>query len=219
MPSLIKYLIIVALLPGACFGSLVWENQSVDLRAKPHELQMTGVFRFRNTGTFPVTITTLQPSCGCTTAELTKRTYLPTETGEIRAVYKLNGVTGEQRKYITVTTDDPTAETVQLNLHINVPELLTCTPRMLLWRMGGTVDEKSAIISAPADLKITGIEIKTIVPEKEAVVRIEHDSHRGTFQLFVHPLSSLSVSQTVISCIANFADGTTRPFSVFALVR
>lgn len=219
MSCLNKFFAVVALLPGICFGSLVWETQSVDLNAKPYDQQMAGVFRFKNTGKFPVTITTLQPSCGCTTAELTKRTYLPTETGEVRAVYKLNGVTGEQQKFITVTTDDTTAKTVRLNLHIKVPELLTCTPRMLLWRIGGNVDEKSAIISAPADLKISGIEIKTIVPEKEAVVRLEHDSHGGTFQLFIHPLSSLGASQTVISCIANFADGTKRPFSVFALVR
>lgn len=207
------------MLPGACFGSLIWENQSVDLRAKPSDRQMSAVFRFKNTGNFPVTVTTLQPSCGCTTAELTKRTYLPTEAGEIKAVYTLNGVTGEQRKFITVTTDDATAKTVQLNLHINVPELLTCTPRMLLWHMNGNVDEKFVVISAPSKLKITGIEIKSIVPEKEAVVRLAHDSNNGTFQLFIHPLSSLSAGQIVVSCIANFADGTKQPFSVFAFVR
>jgi hypothetical protein len=34
-------------------------------------------YRFSNTGTYPVTIIEVQPSCGCTTVQLAKKEYAP----------------------------------------------------------------------------------------------------------------------------------------------
>ena len=219
MRCLIIIFPLVVLSPALSFGSLTWENQTAELLAKPPDRQMSGLFRFTNTGDFPVTLTALQPSCGCTTAELTKRTCLPSGKGEIKAVYKLNGATGQQQKSIAVTTDDTTVKTVELTLRINVPELFTCLPRMLLWRIGDNLDEKKAAVFAASELKLNSVEILTITPQKQADAHLERDPVTGKFTLFIHPISSLSASQTAVSCLANFADGTTLPFSVFALVR
>ena len=199
-------------------GALAWDTQRIELTAKPGDKEAVGHFHFSNTGRASVTITSVQPSCGCTTAELDKRTYGPGDAGEIKAVFTLGDRVGEQEKTIYVVTDDASARPVPLMLHVMIPELLLYSPRLLMWSVGGEPGEKATAISANGKLRITTLSVPAPVPA-EVSVRIEPVAAGVSYQLFVRPVSTATVMNVAVAGIATFADGTAQPFKIYALVR
>jgi hypothetical protein len=63
------------------------------------------VFKFTNTGTEPLIIDNVKPSCGCTTPEWSKDPVPPGGTGFIKAVFDSKGREGSQSKTITVKSN------------------------------------------------------------------------------------------------------------------
>ena len=64
----------------------------------------TYAFEFTNTGSEPVLIQNVQPSCGCTTPGWTKEPVEPGQTGVVQATYNAAAV-GPFNKSLTVTTN------------------------------------------------------------------------------------------------------------------
>lgn len=89
-------------------GELEYEFDSHDFGTFAEGTQATYNFRVRNTGTEPVAITNVQPSCGCTTPEWTKTPLKPGEIGYIKVIYNSTGRPGPFNKSITVTSDAAT---------------------------------------------------------------------------------------------------------------
>jgi len=81
-------------------GALTWNTERIDLTTKPGDKEAVGLFRFENNSQKTVTITSVQPSCGCTTAALEKRIYAPGEKGEIKAVFTLGDRVGHKRMFV-----------------------------------------------------------------------------------------------------------------------
>src|SRR6478735_5633771 len=65
----------------------------------------THEFIFINTGTVPLVLTHVQPSCGCTSPEWSKEPIPPGGKGKIKAVYNSYGRPGNFQKYITVKSN------------------------------------------------------------------------------------------------------------------
>jgi len=61
------------------------------------------VYKFTNTGTADLVISSAKPSCGCTVPSYTQTPVKPGESGEIKAVFDSTGKSGSQNKTITVT--------------------------------------------------------------------------------------------------------------------
>ena len=61
-------------------------------------------FEFTNTGSEPITITNVRPSCGCTTSGWTKEEIAPGGEGYVSAVYNPLNRPGPFTKSLTVTT-------------------------------------------------------------------------------------------------------------------
>lgn len=61
-------------------------------------------FVFKNTGTEPIVITNVRPSCGCTTPYYSKEPVAPGETGVIHASYGTKGRPGNFNRKIAVQT-------------------------------------------------------------------------------------------------------------------
>lgn len=59
-------------------------------------------FRLKNTGTKPLVITKVQPSCGCTLAETPNAPLAPGATGSIKATFNSEGHAGINRKNLFV---------------------------------------------------------------------------------------------------------------------
>jgi len=73
-------------------------------------------FEFENTGTDILYIKNVIPSCGCTTAALTKKDYQAGEKGTISSKFNTSGYNGKVIKTITVTSNDPDAPEIRLTL-------------------------------------------------------------------------------------------------------
>jgi len=61
-------------------------------------------FTFKNTGTTPIVITRVQPSCGCTTTDYTKEPVAPGKKGFIKASFNPRGTKNVFTKTVTVHT-------------------------------------------------------------------------------------------------------------------
>lgn len=81
-PFIIR-LCIFSLLATSCRGALEWENLQVTESAWAGDKKAVAVYRFRNSGASPITLSSIQTSCGCTTVEIAKRTYDAGESGEL----------------------------------------------------------------------------------------------------------------------------------------
>lgn len=81
------------------------------------EDQMQGVFHFRNTGAATLIIDKIQAGCSCTVSTLAKREYAPGEKGEIGVTVDMSDRLGDFRTRVTVKTNDPKNEEVDLDLH------------------------------------------------------------------------------------------------------
>lgn len=77
-------------------------------------------FPFTNKGTTPVTILDATTTCGCTTAAPDKKTYAPGESGEISATFNPMNRQAQEKKVITVKTDETDTAPIQLELNVFV---------------------------------------------------------------------------------------------------
>ena len=60
------------------------------------------VFKFKNTGNYPLTIKEVKTSCGCTVTKWNKSPLAIGETGEIGVLFNTAEKTGEQRQTIRI---------------------------------------------------------------------------------------------------------------------
>lgn len=207
---------IVCLIPALCFGALTWENPKIEIAAELESTQAAAVFQFKNTGAEPVTITEIKPSCGCTAVELTKRTYAPGESGEIKTVSTFGGGVSVQEKSLAITTSDTPGKPVTLVVRITVPELFTFSNRLFIWRVNEAAAEQTATISCAKELAGLEVSPATSVP---ASCRIETVTAGKTYRVFVRPISTAQQASLQVPLIARLADQTTRPVTLFVLVR
>jgi len=71
-------------------------------------------FDVTNTGSTPLFISKVQPSCGCTTPDWTKEPIAPGTKGKVTASYGTQGRPGSFNKSITVYSNDPEKPTLTI---------------------------------------------------------------------------------------------------------
>lgn len=90
--------------------SIQWID-SVKTLGRINEGQKVEVsFRFRNSGSKPLIIESVQPSCGCTVANYPKEPISPGGEGEITGTFDSHGREGLQHKELTVKANTTTGE-------------------------------------------------------------------------------------------------------------
>lgn len=63
-------------------------------------------YTFKNTGSKPLYLLDVRPTCGCTIADYTKSAVMPGKEGYVKAIYDSHhGVPGNVRKSIVVTSN------------------------------------------------------------------------------------------------------------------
>lgn len=87
----------------------------------------THKFEFTNTGSEPLIITNVKPSCGCTSSDYTKEPIMPNGKGFVSATYNPQGRPGPFNKSITISTN--------------------CTPEITTIRFSGKVIEKEKTLA------------------------------------------------------------------------
>jgi len=76
--------------------------------------KVTAEIDVKNTGTEPLHITEVRPSCGCTSAPLDKDTLAPGESTVLRVSLNLPQQNGPISKYVTIRTNEPNASSTHL---------------------------------------------------------------------------------------------------------
>lgn len=86
-------------------------------------------FRFKNTGTQPLLLTYVRPSCGCTATNWTKETVAPGGEGVVEITFNSSGKQGQQHKVVTVFANtEPIMQNLQFTGDVFVPETGTPAP-------------------------------------------------------------------------------------------
>src|SRR3954466_10186020 len=86
----------------ANYTTIQWLDSVKDYGKIAEGQKLEVLFRFRNTGTRPLVIESVHPSCGCTVADPPKEPIAPGAEGEIRGSFDSNGKSGQQHKTIEV---------------------------------------------------------------------------------------------------------------------
>jgi hypothetical protein len=197
-------------------AALWWEQQRIELTANPTDTHVVGTFHFKNTGRTTVTITDVHPSCGCTTAELSRRRFEPGEQGDIRATFNFEGATGPQQKTIAVTTSDAPQRPETLTLRVTIPELIHYSSRLVLWQLGSEPAERQVIVTSAK-------EIASIDPDAAANpglnIRVETLERGKKYRLRLRPKSAAQLANLRVPFEATFADHTKAQLLVYALIR
>lgn len=84
-------------------------------------------FQIRNEGDAPLSITQVQPACGCTVADFDK-TIAPGQVGKVHAVVDTATFNGPIAKGVTVFTDDPATPQIELTVRAKVEPYLSVKP-------------------------------------------------------------------------------------------
>ena len=80
-----------------------WASKEFDFGKVASGTKVTHQFVFTNSGSEPLTITNVKPSCGCTTPNWSKEPVAPGTEGYIDVVFNTTGKSGIQSKTVTVT--------------------------------------------------------------------------------------------------------------------
>jgi hypothetical protein len=167
---------------GFAFADLQFDETELVFHPTINDTESTGLFRFVNVANTPITIKEVKTSCGCTTAGLAKRTYLPGEEGVIMATFRFEERQGRKSKRIFVTTD-ASSEPIQLTVTAHIPEVLKIRPTMVWWKRGEEATAKTVTVHVRADQPANLMQIsfsaegfdssvKTIKPGREYQITV-----------------------------------------------
>jgi hypothetical protein len=78
------------------------------------------VFKFKNTGSNPLKVNNVKPSCGCTTPDWSKDEIAPGAEGFVNVEFDSQGKRGVQKKSVTVTFEntDPKNKILSFNCEV-----------------------------------------------------------------------------------------------------
>jgi hypothetical protein len=222
MRALVSFgvLLSFAALPQAVAVGLAWQSDTLVVDADPDQQQVRAEFSFHNDGDRPITIKSVTPTCGCTTASLGKKTYAVGESGKIQVVFTIGGRTGLQEKYIMVQTDDPRrTEPIELLLRINIHSYVDFEPHVLFWGVGSDATEKTITCTALLPSAVVLAEARSTNPA--IITRIETVEPGRKYHLHVKPASTATEFNATIplSFTITGAHGSQkRSFDAFACV-
>jgi hypothetical protein len=93
--------------PPTPTSAIQWIDSTLDFGRIREGETVEARFRFRNTGQYPLVISNVSPSCGCTVAEKPVEPVAPGAEGSIRASFDSKGRLGPNRKTLNVYSNTP----------------------------------------------------------------------------------------------------------------
>ncbi|MBI3130366.1 MAG: DUF1573 domain-containing protein [Acidobacteria bacterium] len=111
----------------------------------PKGTRASHTFILENAGTAPLTISSVQPSCSCTTAQLSRQILLPGQTAEVDTQMDSTDFEGPLEKLVFVHSDDPSHPTLPLTLRAEVEHPYLLSPKAIRVQSMG----RHAVIELP----------------------------------------------------------------------
>jgi hypothetical protein len=118
------------ILPITTHAELLWDATSKEIAYKKDTL-LKFEFEARNTGTQTIEITSLQPSCGCTDADISSRTISPNETATLTAFVDTTKTQPNSKNKVLVTEKNGKSHTLEIIGKKDLGYLVS--PKELLW--------------------------------------------------------------------------------------
>ena len=116
--------------------ALQWKETNVKVETKGRLDKITSSFEFKNTSRQPVTITSINTSCGCTVAASAKNTYAPGESGSITVEHQPVMTPGVHFYHISVVTQEQGTHSYALKLEVVHDPRVGMDKRLLVWEQG-----------------------------------------------------------------------------------
>lgn len=110
----------LAMRDTARFTTIQWLDSSRDYGKIPEGQKLDVAFRFKNTGSTPLVIGRVQPSCGCTVADPPREPIAPGAEGIIKASFNSDGRVGINHKSLLVTTNTRGSQSFALQFVVEV---------------------------------------------------------------------------------------------------
>jgi len=144
-----------------------FESDTFDFGSIPRGATVVHSFRFSNTGQDTLEITSVRPTCGCTTAPLSSNKVAPGGEATIKAYFNSKNFNGRLTKYIYVNSTDP------INPYLKISFKATINDPILPINMAPLeADFGSLALGAPGNLKVT----LTDTGDSPLEVRLIHES-------------------------------------------
>ncbi|HUA65966.1 MAG TPA: DUF1573 domain-containing protein [Alphaproteobacteria bacterium] len=121
-----------------------FETNFCDLGKLTAPGKVSGVFKFKNTGTALLEIAQPDTSCGCTVAEVSPNKLAPGQSGQISYTINLDHVMGQVQKQIMVHSTDPKTPEVDLTVQLDYTPLYELSPMVLRMVLPADKDEARA---------------------------------------------------------------------------
>lgn len=124
----------------------------------PKENPLKAKIKIKNTGNELLEIYRVKPTCGCTTAPISKEHLKPNETAELDVTLKITGASGNYIKHINVYSNDPKTGNKIIDLKAYVKRPLTLDPSTFIPLNGmqvGFSTTGSCLITNTSDVPIT----------------------------------------------------------------
>ena len=101
-------------------AKIEFENPNHDFGEIKEGEVVNTVFKFKNVGSMPLNIISVDVTCGCTVAEKPEKPIGAGKTGEIKVEFNSAGKSGINKKYVTITSNAVNAtEVVSFDVIVN----------------------------------------------------------------------------------------------------
>ena len=129
--GLLAGIVLLAAAPALAAPSISVEKPVHDFGTVTQGEKVDHLFRVRNGGDEPLTISAIRSSCGCTAATLSSKTIAPGTSGEVKVTFDSATFAGQVAKTVHLDTNDPRRPSTQLTLQGKVAEIIVPVPRTL----------------------------------------------------------------------------------------
>lgn len=102
------------------FTSIEWTEPAKNLGKINEGQELQIAYKFKNTGSQPLVIQSVEPGCGCTVAEYPKQPIAPGAEGVITGAFDSRGRTGLQYKEILVRANTENQQMHKLSFSVDV---------------------------------------------------------------------------------------------------
>jgi len=139
-------------------GNLVFSSKTQDAGEIFDQEDVKLSYLFRNTGSGPLTITQVKTSCGCTVPELSKKTYMPGESGTLDVTFDPKGKHGMVARNITIFTDSESTPSETLIVRAFVKPIVVLDPKIIPFeavQKGSSATKEFKVYGRTDDFKVT----------------------------------------------------------------
>ena len=105
---------------NAKLTTIEWKEKAINYGKIKEGEKLDLEFHFKNTGDAPLTISRVEPSCGCTVAEFPKEPIAPGKEGTIKGSFNSEGKTSTQHKTLMVYANSASAQPAELSFDVEV---------------------------------------------------------------------------------------------------